>query len=84
MLYFVNIKLAIYIHMHTCIHIYVQCLGEGKNFLFFDLNKAIILCKKFFSGRPLKNLVTVVLSDAPYYHTLFYIGVEVLRAAALL
>ena len=74
-----------YIYIHTYVHaciLCVQCLGEGKNF-FFDLSKAIVFCKNSFLGSLYKK-IAVVLRDTPYYHTPFYIGVEVLQAAALL
>ena len=60
---------------------HVQCLGEERMFS-FDLSKAIKLCKNSFLGGPCK--VVVVLGNTPYYHTPFYIRVEVLQVAALL
>ena len=56
---------------------YVQCLGDRKKFLIaILLSKAIILCKKSFIEGLYK--VVVVLGDTPYYHTPFYIGLEIL------
>ena len=78
-LYFADIELARYIHtpIPANISIHVQCLSKGKNF-FFDLIKA----KNSFLGGLYK--VVVVLADTPYYHTPFYIGVEVLQVTVLL
>ena len=53
-----------------------------KELFIFDLSKAIRLCKNPFIGGPCR--VEVDLSDTLYYHTPFYIGVEVLQVAVLL
>ena len=49
-------------HIPAYIGMYVQCLGERKNFS-FDLSKAFILCKNSFLGSLYKFVI--VLGNTP-------------------